>query len=380
MLEALGDGVISTDSTHNLYMYKTDSVIIKWYSTTNTLQTQGTNFTALREKLRKLFDTKDEQLTLQAGDMDDSASALINVSTSLDIESPTASLHNKCGGCSAIETKLLNLEQQFEILRNTVPSAPNENMEIRDRNHTLKQQNNELSRRNDELNMSLIVPQKKIRDLENERQSLITAIRLLDEELKTNDSGEIEHPMDSNQAEWQDVPYSKSTKTKITIPKDHAPSKTTREATTSSSETRSRNSGSVNSTSQHNHSQPKRQKKVVIAGDSTLKYLQGHKMSKNSQIKVATCPGCTTQDMKDHIKPLLRRNPDEIIIHVGTNSLHSSSTPLECAAELIDLAESVSSESSAMISISSLITRSDDEALAAKVPNVNKVLKEHCLQ
>ena len=50
-----------------------------------------------------------------------------------------------------------------------------------------------------------------------------------------------------------------------------------------------------------------------------------------------------------------------------------------CVAELIDLAESVSSES-AMISISSLITRSNDEALATKVPEVNKVLKEHCLQ
>ena len=32
-----------------------------------------------------------------------------------------------------------------------------------------------------------------------------------------------------------------------------------------------------------------------------------------------------------------------------------------------------------MISISSLITRSDDEALAAKVPHVDKVLKEQCL-
>ena len=63
-------------------------------------------------------------------------------------------------------------------------------------------------------------------------------------------------------------------------------------------------------------------------------------MSKNSQINVATFPGCTTQDRKDHIKPLLRRNPDEIIIHVGTNSLHSFNTPLECVAELIDLAES----------------------------------------
>ena len=58
-----------------------------------------------------------------------------------------------------------------------------------------------------------------------------------------------------------------------------------------------------------------------------------------------------------------------------TNSLRSSNTPRECAVELIDLAEAVSSKSSAMISISGLINRSDDEALACKVPDVNKVLK-----
>ena len=79
-------------------------------------------------------------------------------------------------------------------------------------------------------------------------------------------------------------------------------------------------------------------------------------MFKNSQNKVASFPGCTTQDMKDHIKPLLRRNPDEIIIHVGTISLRSPNTPQESAGELIDLAETVSSESSAVISISILIT------------------------
>lgn len=148
----------------------------------------------------------------------------------------------------------------------------------------------------------------------------------------------------------------------------------------SSSEIRTRNTNLINSSDQFDHSQPNRQKKVIIAGDSTLKYLQSHKMSKNSQVKIATFPGCTTQDMKDHIKPLLRRNPDEIIIHVGTNSLRSSNTPRECAVELIDLAEAVSSESSAMISISGLINRSDDEALARKVPDVNKVLKECCQQ
>ena len=76
-----------------------------------------------------------------------------------------------------------------------------------------------------------------------------------------------------------------------------------------------------------------------------------------------------------------RQNPAKPRVkHVGTNSLRSSNTPRECAVELIDLAEAVSSESSAMISISGLINRSDDEALACEVPDVNKVLKECCKQ
>lgn len=76
--------------------------------------------------------------------------------------------------------------------------------------------------------------------------------------------------------------------------------------------------------------------------------------------------------MNDHIKPLLHRAPNEIIIHVGTNSLSSSNSPRECAEEVVDLAKSVSSESPAIITISSLICRSDDDAVASKVPAVKK--------
>ena len=94
-------------------------------------------------------------------------------------------------------------------------------------------------------------------------------------------------------------------------------------------------------TNDHDQPQPNCREKVIMAGDSTLKYLQSHKMSRNSQVKIATFPGCTTNDMKDHIKPLLRRNPDEIIIHVGSNSFSSSNSPRECAEEVVDLAKSV---------------------------------------
>ena len=84
--------------------------------------------------------------------------------------------------------------------------------------------------------------------------------------------------------------------------------------------------------------------------------------------------------MKDHIKPLLCRNPDEIIIHVGTNSLRSCDTPRTCVEEIIDLATMASSKSSAKIVLSSLVCRSDDEALACKISGVNKILEESCRQ
>ena len=87
-------------------------------------------------------------------------------------------------------------------------------------------------------------------------------------------------------------------------------------------------------------------------------------MSGDSRVKVSSFPGCTTLDMKDNIKPLLRRNPDEITIHVGTNSLRSCDTPRTCAEEIIDLARMASSKSSSKIALSSLVCRSDDEALA----------------
>ena len=87
-------------------------------------------------------------------------------------------------------------------------------------------------------------------------------------------------------------------------------------------------------------------------------------------------------DMRDHIKPILRKNPDEIeiVIHVGTNSLRSSVSVSDCAEEVIDLATMISNESTADLAISGIIPRSDDESLAGNVLGVNKILKTICIQ
>ena len=50
--------------------------------------------------------------------------------------------------------------------------------------------------------------------------------------------------------------------------------------------------------------QSAKKKEVFILGDSILKNLQGRKISRSAKVKVSSFPGCTTMDMRDHMKPL----------------------------------------------------------------------------
>ena len=83
--------------------------------------------------------------------------------------------------------------------------------------------------------------------------------------------------------------------------------KNSRRPSCSQKKRKSNRSGSMEPPSEPETMQSIRRKEIIIAGDSILKNLQGHKMSKTSGVKVSSFPGCTTLDMKDHIKPLLRR-------------------------------------------------------------------------
>ena len=50
-----------------------------------------------------------------------------------------------------------------------------------------------------------------------------------------------------------------------------------------------------------------------------IKGLAEKGISKNHNMKVSPHPGCTTNDIKDHVKPIFRKDSDAIIIHSGTN-------------------------------------------------------------
>ena len=102
-------------------------------------------------------------------------------------------------------------------------------------------------------------------------------------------------------------------------------------------------------------------------------------MSKVSQVKVSTFYGCTTKDMCDHVKLILRKNPDRLFLHVGTNSLREGSSPTACAQEITELARSAKNSSPHTdIIIPNLIAQSDDSELSSQVSAVNSTLRKLC--
>ena len=44
---------------------------------------------------------------------------------------------------------------------------------------------------------------------------------------------------------------------------------------------------------------------------------------KSNRITVKSFPGSKVDDMRDYVKPFLKANPDNLILHIGTNNLKS---------------------------------------------------------
>ena len=61
-------------------------------------------------------------------------------------------------------------------------------------------------------------------------------------------------------------------------------------------------------------------KKVIVIGDSTVKYLRLYELySSGKRISIMKHPCCSSEDMVDYVKPVARKKPDTLITHVETN-------------------------------------------------------------
>ena len=81
---------------------------------------------------------------------------------------------------------------------------------------------------------------------------------------------------------------------------------------------------------------------------------------RDRKIKVENFPGATIDDIYDYIKPLLKKCPDNIILHVGTNNTVNKSSKV-VLGKLLDLKKFIEKTlRESNVVISNLTTRTDN--------------------
>ena len=99
------------------------------------------------------------------------------------------------------------------------------------------------------------------------------------------------------------------------------------------------NSRSVESNSQRSEksknqvskTKPEKKSHIEIIGDSMLNGIHERVMNNdgNIKVKIRKYPGASSIDILDHIKPSLRKVPEQIIIHAGTNDISNNNNYLK---------------------------------------------------
>ena len=96
--------------------------------------------------------------------------------------------------------------------------------------------------------------------------------------------------------------------------------------------------------------------------------------AKPNSVKVRLFRGATIDDMRDFIKPYLKRSPDNIILHVGTNN-SINETSRDILNKILSLKHLIHTElPNCKITISNIIDRSDNGKARLTISNLNRHL------
>ena len=352
---------------------KAKSLTVSYFKT-GTLQLQGNNAQSAKDKLRAALDGGQTNCDLDDESLDVASECHVvveNDKPQADTSEFSESFSNETDDFikpisliqdqelySFIETKVREVcRREVEKLKSEASSSyANETISLLQKeNDTLKQRLQELESRH--ANMKL-----EATTLIDENKSLMTAIRLLNNELQTvlkADDVNSSQPNERDEKEWQ-VAGAKKNKEKNKT-RERNPEKNVKEL----------QSGLGNNAQT-------RKPVTVIAGDSIIQNIRGWSLSKTNKVVVKPFPGATAEDMQDFIKPILRKDPENIIIHVGTNDVNSKEPRLTAEA-IVNLARQIEGDApNTNIAISGLVSRADDRE--GKVSSVNKLLKKFCRQ
>jgi len=120
-----------------------------------------------------------------------------------------------------------------------------------------------------------------------------------------------------------------------------------------------KNSKSENNKNENNNYT--RKPATVILGDSIVKKVIGKKIGYkiNENVIVKPFLGGSVACMQYHVQPTLKKKPNRVVLHCGTNSLTTDETPEEITTQIIDLAKDIKNEINEVI-VSSILPRRDE--------------------
>ena len=116
-----------------------------------------------------------------------------------------------------------------------------------------------------------------------------------------------------------------------------------------------------------------------MIGDSIVKFVKSEHLSDENYIaNIRTNLGCTIQDISDYIKPIIRRKPDIILVHIGTNDLTNSINTMSKVKKIVKAVEEMDGNNEIKLAFSSIIVRKDLD-LEKEIKEINTKLKNYCM-
>lgn len=210
------------------------------------------------------------------------------------------------------------------------------------------------------------VLKSEVRKLEEERNSLLLALRLL----SASESKEIPLLVDNNQSKSQDKPDNSNS--------DCRRPQSRRNSGDNITQPEQPNKCGQQCHNRQNENSFTKKPVTVIVGDSMVKNVRGWELSNPIQkVIVKSFSGAITEDMEDYLKPVLRKEPENLILHVSTNDLKSIG-PTELAKSIQSLAINIEENSpNTSVSISAILPRKESQ-ISKNVTLVNNSLKLIC--
>ena len=121
-------------------------------------------------------------------------------------------------------------------------------------------------------------------------------------------------------------------------------------------------------------------KKITIIGDSMLNGMNDRGLN-NKKIKVwvKNYPGANTEDILDHLKPALRRNPELIIIHSGTIDIMDDNDTINFLDKAVELSRKECPKNKVAISLP-IMRKDKDGKYTRKVRDLKRKIQKHCME